>query len=631
MTAKPTLTTGRMVLIGAVLAAVIFGCLNIVSAHVFRSARIDLTEQRLYSLSAGTKQLLGEITEPVRFRYFLSSGLTKEAPQLAAFSTRLRSMLDAYVAGSNGKIILEIIDPRPYSEEEDRAVAFGVSPIRSSTGDRMFFGLAATNSTDGRAVIGSFSPDREAFLEYDLTRMVSELGRRGKPVVAILDGLGLVGNPQMGQREQQTLTQMKQFFDVQIMARDADALPENTRVLMVVHPQNLDEKTLYAIDQWAVSGGATLVFVDPNAENQVAPRGAPPPEPSSNLPKLFSAWGVGFDPTMAVADPASALQTERVINGRQTQMLNLPWLALRNESLRKDEAILAQLSAIVVTTAGSFQTSKEGVSLRPLLVASPEAGKLPVAATRDRTTDLRTLLNTIEKVPQSLVIAGRLTGSLESAFSERPAESQHKGDHVAKGGKPANVILVADADMLMDRNWVQRRNVLGTEMAQAFANNGDFVINAIEQMTGGAALADLRGRGVSWRPFERIQRMELEANRQFRAKEQALQQRLKETEQKLSDLGRGGQGANEVLTPQQMQTIEKFRSELLATREELRATQFALRSDVDNLKSVITALNVAGVPILAGIIALGFAMRRSRRTPPKAKDDEAAPSPDKSA
>ncbi len=617
-------TTGRMVIVGAILAAVIFGCVNIISAQLFRSARIDLTQQNLYSLSQGTKQLLGEITEPVRFRFFMSSGLTKEAPQLAAFSQRLRSMLDAYVAGSRGKIIIEVIDPKPYSEEEDRAVAFGVSPIRSQSGDRMFFGLAATNSTDGKAVIGSFSPEREAFLEYDLTRLVAELGRRGKPVVALFDGLGLSGNPQMGQREQQVLTQMKQFFEVRVVQPDAEALPENTRVAMVVHPQNLGDKVLYALDQWALSGGATLVFVDPNAENQLGPRGAPPPEASSNLEKLFAAWGVGFDATKTVADPGFALQTERNINGRPTPMINLPWLAIRNEGLRKDEAILAQLSAIVVTTAGAFDAKKEGVSIRPLLVASPDGGTLPVSSTKDRTTDLRTLLNSIEKQPRALVIAGRLNGTLASAYEAKPEGSSRKEDHISRGQRPANVILVGDADMLMDRNWVQRRNVLGTEVAQAFANNGDFVINAIEQMTGGAALADLRGRGVSWRPFELIQKMETDADRRFRAKEQALQEKLKTTEQKLTELGRGQQGGSEVLTPQQMETIEKFKSELLATREELRQTQFALRSDVDRLKNTITALNVAGVPILVGLIALFFALRRGRRTPPQKSLDKIA-------
>ncbi len=265
--------TGRIALIAALLGAVIFVCLNIVSAQVFRNARVDLTQQHLYSLSQGTRTMLGNLKEPVRFRLFMSSGLTKQAPQLAAFAGRVRSLLDSYAAAAKGNIILEVVDPRPFSEEEDRAVAFGIDGFTGAGGERLFFGLAATNSTTGRATIGVFAPDREAFLEYDLTRLVSELGRRGKPVVALLDGLGLAGNPMMRIPEQQVLSQMKQFFDVQPLSGDVEKLPDNTRVLMVVHPQDLSEKTLFTIDQWVMAGNATMIFVDPFAENQFGPRG----------------------------------------------------------------------------------------------------------------------------------------------------------------------------------------------------------------------------------------------------------------------------------------------------------------------------------------------------------------------
>ena len=616
MTSK-TFTTNRLVVIAALLGAVIFGCINIIGAQMLRGVRVDLTQQKLYSLSDGTRAMVGAMAEPIRFRFFMSSGLTREAPQIAAFASRVRAMLDSYVAGSGGKIILEVIDPKPYSEEEDRAVAFGVSPISSGSGDRLFFGLAATNSTTGKATIGSFSPEREAFLEYDLTRLVAELDRKGKAVVALMDGMNLQGNPQLGTREQQVLTQMKQFFDVKMVEPDPAKLPEGTRVLMVVHPQGLSEKTLYLIDQWVMGGGATMAFVDPNAENQTGPRGAPPPDTSSNLEKLFAAWGVRYDPKRAVADAGFALQTERTINGRPTPMSNLPWIAVHDEGLRKDDAIVAQLSAMVFTTAGSFETDKPGVSLRPLVTASSKGGTLPVEDMKDRTADLRLQLVKVVRGAASPVIAARLTGALDSAYPTRPEGVVATGEHAGKNTKPVNVILVGDADMLMDRNWVQRRNLLGTEVAQAFANNGDFVINAIEQMAGGVALADLRGRGVSWRPFERIQAIEAEANQRYRAKEQALQEKLKDAEQKLQDLGRGGQQGAEVLTPKQVETIEKFRSELLATREELRATQFAMRSDVDRLKNMIMAINVAGVPLLIGVIALLLALRRKNRPLPR--------------
>jgi ABC-type uncharacterized transport system involved in gliding motility auxiliary subunit len=615
-------SSGKLAILGAVFAALIFACVNMLSAQWFRSARIDLTQQKLYSLSNGTKQLIASIDEPIRMRFFLSAQLTKEAPQLAAFAQRVRTMLDAYVAASNGRIRLEIVDPRPFSEDEDRAVALGVSQYRASTGDRVFFGLAATNSTDGKANIPAFSPEREAFLEYDLTRMIAELGRRGKPVIALFDGLGLAGNPQMRQPQQQTLLQMQQFFNVQQVGGDVENLPKDTRVVMVVHPQSLSDKSLFTIDQWALNGGATMIFVDPWAENQMGPGGRPMPDASSNMEKLFKAWGVDYDPKRAVADVNYAFKAERMINERPVTMINLPWMALRGDALKKQEAILAQLQAVVMTTAGAFATTKAGMSIRPLITGSPDGGTIEADKVRDRNADLRELVPQIKKDGKPPVIAGRLVGKLDSAFTEKPADSKHEGEFKAKGDKDANVILVGDADMLMDRNWVQRREILGSQVAQAFANNGDFVNNAIEQMAGGPALTDLRGRGVSWRPFETIQKMETEASAKYSAKEQQLTQRLKEAEEKLSQLSRAGgdkPGAkgNEVLTPEQVATIDKFKQDVLSTREELRQVQFALRSDVDRLKSWITGINVAGVPLVVGFIALLFALRRPRRDIPK--------------
>jgi ABC-type uncharacterized transport system involved in gliding motility auxiliary subunit len=652
---RKTLATGRIALIAALLGAVIFVCLNIVSAQVFRNARIDLTEQHLYSLSQGTRTLLGELKEPVRFRLFMSSGLTKQAPQLAAFAGRVRSLLDSYAAAAKGNIVLEVIDPKPFSEEEDRAVAFGIDGFTGVGGERLFFGLAATNSTTGRATIGVFAPDREAFLEYDLTRLVSELGRRGKPVVALLDGIGLAGNPMMRMPEQQVLAQMKQFFDVKPLSGEVEKLPDDTRVLMVVHPQDLSEKTLYTIDQWVMAGNATMIFVDPFAENQLGPRGMPSPNPTSNLEPLFKAWGVKFDTTRAIGDPDYALQTERNVGGRPVASQNLPWMALRGDALARDEAILAQLSAIVMTTAGAFETTKDGVTLRPLVRASNAAVTLDATLAGDRTGDPRRLLVGLTKAPRPPILAARLTGALDSAYpdglkkeekkpdeakadekkpdeakpdaakADEPKKGEAKpADTLKKSAKPANVILVGDADMLMDRNWIQMHSLFGQQVAQAFANNGDFVVNAIEQMSGGAALSDLRGRGVSWRPFELIQRMEADADSQFRAKEQELTTQLKDTEQKLSQLPKAAEGSNEVLTAEQTKTIEGFRTQLLAIRSQLRDVQFALRRDVDNLKNLVTALNVGVVPVTVGVIAIAFGMRRSRRPLPKKPSDKSA-------
>jgi gliding motility-associatede transport system auxiliary component len=634
------LTAGRIAAIAALLGAVIFVCVNIISSQVFRTARVDLTQQRLYSLSQGTRTLLGEIKEPLRFRMFMSSALTKQAPQLAAFAARVRTLLDAYVAASNGRIILEVIDPRPFSEDEDRAVAYGIQSFQGTGGEQLFFGLAATNSTTGRSTINVFAPDREAFLEYDLTRMVSQLANRGKPVVALIDGLGLAGNPRMRAPEQQTLAQMRQFFDVQMVG--PDKLPDQARVLMVVHPVSLTPAMLYDIDQWVLAGKPAIFFVDPFAENQSPVGGMPgmPPQQqtSSTLEPLFKAWGVKFDPGQVVGDSTYALQTQRNVGGRPVVSQNLPWIALRGGALARDEAILAQLSAVVLTNAGAFETTKDGVTLRPLLTGSGSAVLIDAATAGDRNADPRRLLSGMKRTEKPPVLAARLSGTLDSAYPDGPPGAATpkpdaaanpetdkpeatkteptKTETIKRSVKPINVILVGDADMLMDRNWIQQQNLLGQQIAQAFANNGDFVINALEQMSGGAALSDLRGRGVSWRPFELIQQMEAEADQRYRAKEQQLTQELKDTEQKLAQMPRAPEGSNDVLTPEQMQAIDGFRAQLLSIRSELRDVQFALRRNVDDLKSWVTALNVGVVPLVVAIIALIFSMRRPRRPVP---------------
>jgi ABC-type uncharacterized transport system involved in gliding motility auxiliary subunit len=286
-----------------------------------------------------------------------------------------------------------------------------------------------------------------------------------------------------------------------------------------------------------------------------------------------------------------------------------------------------------VTTAGAFESAKDGVTLRPLLQASSAAVTLDATLAGDRFGDQRRLLVGLTKAPKPPVIAARLMGTLDSAFPDglkkepeaKPGEAKPEDtkaepakDNVLKRStKPPNVILVGDADMLMDRNWIQQHSLFGQQLAQAFANNGDFVINAVEEMAGGSALSDLRGRGVSWRPFEMIQRMEADADSRYRAKEQELTQQLRDTEQKMTQLPKAAEGANDVLTPEQLKAVEGFRAQLLSIRSELRDVQFALRRDVDNLKSWVTAANVGGVPVAVGVIALAFGMRRSRRPLPK--------------
>ncbi|MEZ5650236.1 MAG: GldG family protein [Burkholderiaceae bacterium] len=616
------LTRGRTVAIATVLAIVLFMALNTIVGQLFPAQRVDLTASRLYSLSDGTRQVLSRLDDQLRFRFFVSDNLVQVAPTLSAYAARVRETLEAYARMSDGKITLEVIQPKPFSDDEDLAVGQGINQISVSNGPPLFFGMAATNSTSGRGAIPVFAPEREAYLEYDLTRLVAELGQRGKPRVALIDGLGLGANPMTRQPAQQVLDQMRQFFEIDTRYGDVDSLDANTRVLMVVHPQGLSARTRFTIDQWVLGGGATLIFVDPHAETQPGMQpGMPAPDPRSDLPQLFKAWGIGFDASKAVGDRNYALGTRRQVGGRELEVPNLPWIALRGPALANDDVVLSELSTILMTTAGALTSTREGVTLRPLLVASPDAGLLEAAQAGNPNADPRLLAANLEPSKQPLVLAARVEGTLQSAFPDgRPEGAAGDGTPLRQSKGATNLMIFGDADMLMDRNWIQQRQVLGQQIAQAFANNGDLVLNAIEQVAGGAVLAGLRGRGVFWRPFDRIEALQAEAQQKFLAKENELTQRLKQTEQRLRTASQeAGEtaGGPELLSGERQQAVQRFRADLLATRAELREVQFNLNRDVDDLKRWISALNVAIWPLVVGIVVLMIALRRPRRDLPQ--------------
>lgn len=614
------LSRSQLIGFGIVLAIVLFLAGNMLAGNLFRSSRVDLTDNNLYSLSKGTRTLLAKLKEPIHLRLFLSKGLVQQAPQLAAYATRVQSMLEAYADLSGGKITLEVIDPKPYSDDEDRAVGLGINRIRlQGAPNEVFFGLAATNSTDGKGKIPVFSPRREAHLEYDLTRLVAELGQPKKPVIAVIDGVALSGNPMARQPQSILMTQLKELYKVEQLHGDVDKLPEGTRVLVIAHPKGLSDRTLYTIDQWVLNGGATMVFVDPYAETQPTLRpGMPPRNPQSQFDKLFSAWGVKFDTKKSVGDPKYALQTQRRVGGRIEAVTFLPWLALRKDSFDTQSPLLANLSSIVMTQAGAFTAVSKDVKLVPLITGSKEAGLLPTAIAARPTSDPRALLGQLDKKNGPPIIAARLEGKIKSAFPKgKPEKSEHKGTPLKALKGTLNVMLVGDADMLSDRNWIRRQQgALGQRVVEAFANNGPFVLNAVEQMSGGTVLADLRGRGVSWRPFEKIKQLERNAEAQYLTEQQRLMQKLRAAEAKLRQISQQNGKDGELVSAESEKAVNQFRQELLATRAQLRQVQFNLRRDVDGLKSWITTLNVGLIPVLVGALALFMAFRRQKTPMP---------------
>ena len=593
-----------LIKLSIVLSVTIFFCLNIIANNILGYSRIDFTENKLYSLSNGTKSLLENLKEPIHLRLFISSNLVKDVPQFSTYANRVETILKTYSNLSSGKITIETIDPKPFSDAEDRAVGMEINPFNATEmSDSLYFGLAATNSTNGQKNIPLFSPERETFLEYDLTSLISELSQTKKPVVSIIDNLGLSSDARIGKPEQQILKQMKEMFQVEMVNETTNELNENTKILMIIHPKFLSDETLYMIDQWVLSGGATLIFLDPYAETELSrQQGMPPMNPRSDLKKLLDTWGIKFDNKKAVLDSEFGFRIARKINGRDIQVTNYPWLNIRGDGLNRNDSSLSNLSTIVMTTAGSIEDTNKDPILEPIIRSSNKSGLGDAQKAGNPEGDPRDLLSNIKSENENYVLAGWIKGDLNSSFIDN---ENKRNKQIIKSKKTSNVLLITDADMLMDRNWLTQRG--------AFANNGDFVLNVVEKMIGGNALSDLRGKSTSWRPFEKIIALEKVAEEKFLIEEQMLAKKLEGMEDKIRNLTQNNDKNSDVLSPETIKAIDGFKAEMMATRSQLRNVKFDLRRDVELLKKWIISLNVAILPIMFAAASLIISLRRKRK------------------
>jgi ABC-type uncharacterized transport system involved in gliding motility auxiliary subunit len=600
------LKINSLIKLSILFSIIIFFSINIIVNNSLSSSKIDFTENKLYSLSDGTRSLLQNLKEPIHMRLFISSNLVKEVPQLSTYANRVEAILKSYSSLSNGRVTLEIIDPKPFSDAEDRAVGMGINSFNATEmSDPLYFGLAATNSTTGQKNIAIFSPERETFLEYDLSSLISELGQTNKPIISILDNLGLQADSRIGKPEQQILKQMKELFQVEMVNENISELPKNTKVLMIIHPKFLSDDNLNMIDQWILNGGPTLIFLDPYAETEISKQqGMPPMNPRSNIKKLLDTWGIKFDDKKAVLDSEYGFRISRNINGRDLQVTNYPWLNIRGDGLNQSEAALSKLSTIVMTTAGSFKSTANGVTIDPIITSSSKSGLGDAGEAGNPKSDPRDLLSNIKITEEKQILAGWIKANLKSSFISDSTE-KNENKKLLKSKNKSNILLVGDADMLMDRNWLTQRG--------AFANNGDFVLNIIEKMIGGVALSDLRGKGTSFRPFEKIIELEKVAEEKFLIQEQMLAKKLKSMEDKIRNLTLDNDDKNDVLSPKTITAIEGFRSEMMSTRSELRSVKFDLRRDVESLKKWLISINVAILPILFAGFALIISLRRKRK------------------
>lgn len=631
---------------GLGLALVLFLAVNVFSNVAFRSARFDLTDQNLYTLSEGTQKILEELKEPITLRFYLSKKLATGLPGINSYATRVLELLEEYEGAANGQLILRVIDPEPFSENEDRAVGYGLKGVPLNSGNAQFyFGLVGTSSTDDQEIIVFFQPDREEFLEYDVTKLVYQLAHPKQKVVGLMSALPLQGGsprsfpPGQGAVPPWLIYEaIGQMMNIKPLGMTTTEIPDDVDVLMVVHPKKLSDSTLYAIDQFVLGGGRALVFVDPHSEaEQTAPNPMNPmamqgPK-DSDLGKVFDAWGIELVGGRVVGDLPLAKKVNFQKESRYVVADYPIWIDLSTQHFHPEDVVTAKLPNLAMASAGILR-KKEGstIELTPLVQSDEQAMQIETSRIQFF-PDVEGLLRTYKPEGEKFTLAARITGKVNTAFpdgkpaapkandQEAPKPESADRPHLTESAESINVIVVADTDILQDRFWMQVQNFLGQRIGVPTAANGTFVTNALDNLTGSNDLISVRTRGSFSRPFTLVRALQQEADQRFRQKEQVLQQRLKDTERKIRDLQKDKDDQSTlILSKAQQEESDRFRQELVTTRKELRSVQHELQKNIEGLEGVVKFLNIGLMPLViavGGVMMSAYRIRRrqaARRT-----------------
>jgi len=624
-------------IIGVIAAAAIAIGINMFADARLANVQLDLTQGHLYTLSPGTKQVLAELKEPVTLRLFYSRQLGSAVSAYGSYADHVREMLGDYASVSGGKVRLQFYDPEPFSDTEDRAMAYGLQGVPlDQGGSQIYFGLAGTNLEDDERTIPFFQAERERFLEYDLTKLVYELSNPKRPVIGVMSSLPLEGDPRTmmmtqgqgpGGQPYASSVLLRQTNTVKTVATDAQVIDPDIQVLLVAQAQHLSPATLYAIDQFVMRGGKLMAMVDPWSEAMAAspsPTGMPPQDTHSDLKTLFDAWGIAFDPTQVAGDLTGAWRVRTGSSDRVQAVNYVAWFNIR-DGLNHDDPATADLQQVTVASSGFLaKAPNASIDFTPLLSSSDRSGLIPVDEVK--TPDPAKVLAGFKPEGGPRVIAARVHGLLKSAFSGPPPlqGEQKRPDnflpYMAQTSAPANLVVVADTDILADRFWVRQADFFGQQTATPFADNGPFVANLIGTLSGSDALIGLRSRGNTNRPFTLVARMQSEAEARFRQTQQALQQHLDDVEKQLRTLRSGATGAagdnakpDAVITPDQRAAIDAARQDVLQTRQKLRAVQLELNRDISRLETEMLVFTIMLVPAVLTVLAIGMGMLQRRR------------------
>ncbi len=620
-----------ILLFGVILVAV-----NYISG--FAVLRADLTAEKLFTLSEGTRAVLGKIPDKTRLKFYFSRSMANVPFLYKQYGKRVEEFLGEYVASSRGMLEIEVLDPQPDTDVEEWAVKYGLAAAGLPTGEKFYLGMVAM-AADKEEVIPFFAVDREEFLEYDITRAIVQVSAARKPTIGILSPLPLLRAdnmpfmaPQPGQPDDWIFVkELKKNYQVRPVAANAETIDSDIDLLLVVHPKGLPETTVYAIDQFVVKGGRAIVMVDPMCMADNQEQAANPfmgmMNRASEVPALFKAWGVDYSSGKITADVNSATQVNMGPHGLGNHPL---WLSLKGESFNREAAISGKLNGMLLVNAGSLNKSANSTYEFTSILQTSAAGN---------EIDMMKAMSTPDEIARSMpnggsnrTLAAMVRGAFTSAFAEPPAIQAPEGEsedakkaretrmaemkkqHVAKAASPVSVLLVADADLLQNDYSVRAVNFFGSLLLQPLNDNLAFVANSIDLLAGSSDLIAVRSRNRSNRSFTRVEEIEREAQKKWQEEEITLTRKLEEIQNRINQLqSQKRDGERLILSAEQRSEVDKARAEQSETMRRRREIRKLLRQDIESLGVKVTFVNLLFMPLLVMIIGSIIYFRQNTR------------------
>ena len=629
MTSKSKLAPRLIPLAAFAMLLVALIAVNVLAAFV--PLHLDVTEERLYTLSKGSRQIVSGIKDPITLKLYYSQNLPDIPVAFTTYSTKVIELLREYASAAPGhRLRLEVYDPAPDTDDEEWATRYGLNPARLPNGTNLYFGLVAV-AANREASVPFFDPRREKFLEYDISEAIARVQEAKQPRIGVLSYLpiGFPGGQMPGQQQSNwaIMQDLQKSFEVQPL--DPNSLvevPADLRLVMLVHPKLVPARVSYALDQFVLRGGKLIVLVDPNSRLDRSGGGQFGAATNSSLDDLFKAWGIQFDKMQIVGD----LQLATRVNSGQFGVIDYPiWITLTPKFLNHEQVITSELEELTFIDAGSFAPTPEfKLTFTPLVSTSTQSGLVDFGTVR--LFNPLQVSKAIKPDGKARVLAALLSGKFPSAYPDgppKPPEGAEIGKeerqqldkraehHRKEAQAETSVVLIGDADFIGDQFSVQQVNFFGNVVTRPINDNLSLVLNAAEFLSGNQALIHIRSRGKFSRPFTRVAALQVKAAARYTQQEQGLSDKLEEVKKKLSELERQRpKGSDLMLSPAQLDAVRQYRLEEQRTRHALREVRKVLRQDIEQLGNVLLAINMLVMPLLVAVLGFVIILRRSRRS-----------------